>query len=132
VHEPFEIFSLCLRKEQRIQDQALIFLAHVVHTAPRPGHMQRQLNLADSRSPQVFQRRRQAARIRAPARRQSISLQADNYPPSCTPRSAGMPRAVTRDGPPARGKSWESSTHKLFSQFNSYICECSRNLSCIR
>ena len=34
MHEPLEILSLCLRKEQRIQDQALIFLAHVAHTAP--------------------------------------------------------------------------------------------------
>jgi len=34
VHEPFKIFSLCLRKKQRIQDQALIFLAYVVYAAP--------------------------------------------------------------------------------------------------
>jgi hypothetical protein len=45
VHEPLAILSLCLRKEQRILDHALIFLAHVAHTAARPGHMQRQLNL---------------------------------------------------------------------------------------
>jgi hypothetical protein len=41
VHEPLKILSLRLRKEQRMQDQALIFLAHVEHTAPGPGHMQR-------------------------------------------------------------------------------------------
>jgi hypothetical protein len=41
-----------------------------------------------------------------------------------------MPCAVTRDGPPARGKSWESSTHKLFSQLNSYTCECCHTPKC--
>jgi hypothetical protein len=33
----------------------------------------------------------------------------------CTPRSAGMPCAVTRYGPPARGKSPEGRESKLFS-----------------
>jgi hypothetical protein len=34
VHEPLKILSLRLRKEQRIQDKALILLTHVVHPAP--------------------------------------------------------------------------------------------------
>ena len=34
VHEPLKILSLRLRKEQRIQDQALILYAHVIHPAP--------------------------------------------------------------------------------------------------
>jgi hypothetical protein len=35
-----------------------------------------------------------------------------------------MPRGVARYGPPARGKSRESSKRKLFSQLDSYICKC--------
>jgi len=56
VHEPLKILSLRLRKEQRVQDKALIFLPHVVHAPTRPGHMQRQLYPARGRPFQVLQR----------------------------------------------------------------------------
>jgi len=114
VHEPLKILSLCLRKEQRIQDQALVFLPHVVHTAPRPGHMQRQLNLAGSRPPQVFQRRRQAARVRAPARRQSTSVHADNYSRSAC-REQQARRAPYSPRPTNAAKSRERQHKQIVS-----------------
>jgi hypothetical protein len=94
VDEPLKILPRCLRKKQRIQDQALILLAHVVDPAPGPCHVQRQLDLARSRPPEVFQRRRQAACIRAPARRQATSLHKDNYP--LVPRATSSRHAAHR------------------------------------
>src|SRR5271165_4420377 len=92
VHEPLKILSLRLRKEQRIQDQALILLTYVVHAPTRPGHMHRQLHHARGRPFQVLQRRWHATRVLTPARRQSTSLHTGNYPPLRTSRAPGTPR----------------------------------------
>jgi hypothetical protein len=54
VHEPLEILALRLRKEQRVQDEALVLLSDVVHTSSRPGHVQRELNCARSRPLQML------------------------------------------------------------------------------
>ena len=118
VHEPLKVLSLRLCKEQRVQDEALVILTHVVHAPTRPGHMQRQLHPARGRPFQVLQRRWHTTRIITPARRQGTILHADNYPRSARHGHQAR-RAVTRRiswpiaraepgelsfGPPLRGR----------------------------
>jgi hypothetical protein len=52
--EPLQVLPLCLREQQRIQDQALVVIADVIYASSRPGDVQRQLDQASSLSPQVL------------------------------------------------------------------------------